>query len=126
MIETASFCSSISWHGLYYIYHVIICYHMLSRFPNKKIHQAVYLVIAKCTRSYQVILLQRTHPGRGHGLPHRVDDSVVTGASSFTDAAGWDDRVGDTMFDACVYMYVPRHVIQIFLVCNSSVSNAML
>lgn len=30
------------------------------------------------------------------------------------------------MFDACVYMYMPRHVIQICVVCNSSVSNAML
>lgn len=111
-----------AYHGrVYSIYHmlsyVLICY---LGFPIKNPSGSI-LVISKCTSSYQVILLQRTHPGRGHGLPYRVDDSIVTGASSFTDAAGWDDRVGDTMSDACVYMHMPHHVIQICLVYNSSV-----
>lgn len=35
--------------------YVLICY---LGFPVKKKHQAVYLVISKCTRSYQVSLWQ--------------------------------------------------------------------
>ena len=115
------------------MYHVIICSHMLFGFPSKKetsgsilSYIKVYALISGQSLAVFTLSNWCTHPGRGHGLPYRVDDSIVTGASSFTDAAGWDDRVGDTMFDACVYTYMPRRVMQICLVYNSSVSNAML